>query len=165
DVVGATTTEADGHFAFFALAQGHYTLTVAAASLQPVASSVELPASGHVTRDVEVATRVQLIGVVRTATANAPVPEALTTLIAADGQVVASAITDVDGGFVFDDLNAGVYTVIATGYPPVAAEVHLGVGDPTETVITLGPPRLADAAAGNGAVRSAEREDADHGSD
>ncbi|MGH3797404.1 MAG: MFS transporter, partial [Pseudonocardiaceae bacterium] len=37
DVVGATTTEADGHFAFFALAQGHYTLTVAAASLQPVA--------------------------------------------------------------------------------------------------------------------------------
>ncbi|MGH3793966.1 MAG: carboxypeptidase regulatory-like domain-containing protein [Pseudonocardiaceae bacterium] len=144
DVVGATTTEADGHFAFFALAQGHYTLTVAAASLQPVASSVEMPASGHVTRDVEVATRVQLIGVVRTATAGAPVPEALTTLIAADGQVVASAITDVDGGFVFDDLNAGVYTVIATGYPPVAAEVRLGLGAPNETVITLQPPSLGD---------------------
>ncbi|HEY2762906.1 MAG TPA: hypothetical protein VGJ13_02660, partial [Pseudonocardiaceae bacterium] len=82
----------------------------------------------------------------------------------ADGHVVASAITDQEGGFVFDDLNAGVYTVIATGYPPVAAEVHLGVGASTETVITLGPPRL-DATAGNGAVSSTfEREEAGHGS-
>jgi hypothetical protein len=118
---------------------------VAARSLHPVASSVEVPATGHVTHDVEVADRVQLIGVVRTATAGSPVPEALATLIAADGHVVASAITDQEGGFVFDDLNAGVYTVIATGYPPVAAEVHLGVGAPTEAVITLQPPALDSA--------------------
>ncbi|MCA1674217.1 MAG: hypothetical protein LC799_19175, partial [Actinobacteria bacterium] len=54
---------------------------------------------------------------------------------------------------VFDDLTAGVYTVIASGYPPVATEVSLGSGAPTETVITLRPPTVPDAAAGNGAVR------------
>ncbi|MGH4016272.1 MAG: MSCRAMM family protein [Pseudonocardiaceae bacterium] len=153
DVVGAAATEADGRFSFFELAQGHYTLTVAAPSLQPVAQSVEVPGSGHVTHDVAVAARVQLVGIVRTATAGVPVAEALATLIAADGQVIGSVITDAEGGFIFDDLTAGVYTVIATGYPPVAAEVSLGSGAPTETVITLRPPTLPDTAAGNGAVR------------
>ncbi|PZS30274.1 MAG: hypothetical protein DLM59_11435, partial [Pseudonocardiales bacterium] len=78
-----------------------------------------------------------------------PVPEALATLVDPDGNVVGSAITDSDGEFVFDDLDVGAYTVIATGYPPVATEVLLGVGGPTETVLTLRPPTLpnTDAAA------------------
>lgn len=49
---------------------------------------------------------------------DAPVPEALATLIAADGQVVGSVTTDAEGGFRFEDLAAGAYTLIATGYPP-----------------------------------------------
>ncbi|HEU0089500.1 MAG TPA: MFS transporter [Pseudonocardiaceae bacterium] len=154
NVAGAVRTEPDGRFSFAEIPQGQYTLTVATSALQPVAHSVELPSTGHVTQDVTVAARVQLVGVVRTATSGIPVPEALTTLIAPDGQVVGSAVTDPDGGFVFDDLSAGVYTLIATGYPPVAAEVHLGAGAPTETVITLRPPTLADTATGNGAVRT-----------
>jgi EmrB/QacA subfamily drug resistance transporter len=164
DVVGAVTTEPDGRFSFFELAQGHYTLTVVAARLQPVAQAVEIPSVGHVTHDVQVAARVQLVGIVRSATAGLPVAEALATLIAADGQVVGSTITDNDGAFVFDDLAAGVYTVIATGYPPVATEVSLEAGAPAETVITLRPPTLADAA-GNGAVRgSVTGEGDDHAS-
>jgi hypothetical protein len=142
DVVGAVSTDEQGRFGFVELAQGHYTLTVAAELLQPVARGVEVPAEGHVTLDVEVAARVQLAGVVQTATAGRPVPEALATLIAADGQVVGSMITDDAGGFVFDDLPAGVYTLIATGYPPVAAEVTVSMGAPIETVITLWPPSL-----------------------
>ncbi len=155
DVVGAAGTDPVGRFSFVELAQGHYTLTVAAASLQLVTRGVEIPAEGHVRVDVEVASRVQLTGVVRTATAGVPVPEALATLIAADGQVVGSVITDTEGGFVFDDLAAGVYTLVATGYPPVAAEVNLRMGAPTETVITLWPPTLEPPSAamiGNGAV-------------
>ena len=41
---------------------------------------------------------------------------------------------------------SGTYTVIATGYPPVATQVQLGVGTRVETVITLRPATLADAA-------------------
>ena len=40
---------------------------------------------------------------------------------------------------------SGTYTVIATGYPPVATQVQLGVGTRLETVITLRPATLADA--------------------
>jgi hypothetical protein len=155
DVVGAVSTDEQGQFSFTDLAAGHYTLTVAAATLQPVAQGVEVPGGGHVTRDVVVAARVQLVGVVRTETGGLPVAEALATVVsAADGQVVGSAITDADGGFVFDDLEVGVYTVTAAGYPPVATEVSLEPGGPTETVITLRPPTVPDSAAGNGAVRS-----------
>jgi EmrB/QacA subfamily drug resistance transporter len=153
DVVGAAVTGLDGRFGFTELAAGHYTVTVAAPSLQPVAQGVEVPSGGQVTHDVVVASRVQLVGVVRSATAGLPVAEALATLIGSDGQVVGSVITDAQGGFVFDDLTSGVYTVIATGYPPVATEVSLGSGAPTETVITLRPPTLPGGAAGNGAVR------------
>lgn len=164
DVVAAAGTEPDGCFTFVDLPQGHYTLTVAVPSLQPVARSVEVPAHGHVTHDVEMATRVQLRGVVRTATAGIPVPEALATVIAPDGQVVGSVATDAAGGFIFDDLDPGTYTVIATGYPPVATEVHLDARVPTETVITLRPPTSADAAAGNGTVRSTEGDSDGYGS-
>lgn len=155
DVMGAASTDLDGRFSVVELAQGHYTLTVAAASLQPVVRQVEIPAEGHVTVDVEVAAWVQLSGVVRTATSSVPVPEALATLIASDGQVVGSVITDAEGRFVFDDLAVGAYTLIATGYPPVAAEVNLHRGTPNETVITLWPPTLESplaAVTSNGAV-------------
>lgn len=140
DVAGAMTTDPQGGFGFVELDPGHYTLTVAAESLQPVARGVAIPAQGHVNLDVAVAARVQLAGVVRTATTSLPVPEALATLIAEDGQVAGSVITDANGGFVFDDLPSGAYTLITTGYPPVAAEVTAGIGLPTETVVTLWPP-------------------------
>ncbi|MGH3930319.1 MAG: carboxypeptidase regulatory-like domain-containing protein [Pseudonocardiaceae bacterium] len=140
DVVAVVTTALDGRFAFAELAQGPYTLTVVAPSLPPVARNVEIPSTGQVSCDVDVAARGQLLGTVCTATAGTPVPEALATLVAADGHVVGSVLTGADGGFVFDDLDAGVYTVIATGYPSVATEVNLDAGAPTETVIALAPP-------------------------
>ncbi|MGQ0774979.1 MAG: carboxypeptidase regulatory-like domain-containing protein [Pseudonocardiales bacterium] len=142
DVVAVATTELDGGYAFVELAQGLYTLTVVAPSLPPVARNVEIPSSGQISCDVEVVARGQLVGTVCTATAGAPVSEALATLIAADGHVVGSVLTDADGGFVFDDLDAGAYTVIATGYPPVATELNLGAGAPTKAVIALTPPGL-----------------------
>ncbi|MGH3942023.1 MAG: MFS transporter [Pseudonocardiaceae bacterium] len=162
DVVTAATTESDGRFIFFELAQGQYTLTVAVPGLQPVAHAVEVPGQGLVQHDMEVAARMQLVGIVRTATAGTPVPEALTTLVTSDGQVVGSTITDPAGEFVFDDLDAGVYTVIATGYPPVATEVRLDSHAPNQAVITLRPPTVARAVtAGYSSVNSGG--DDDHG--
>ncbi len=153
DVMGAAITDSHGRFSLIALTQGHCTLTVAAPSLRSVAREVEIPAEGHVTVEVEVVARVQLAGVVRTATVGVPVSEALATLIAADGQVIGSAMTNAEGRFLFEDLPAGAYTLITTGYPPVTTEVNLGVGTPTETVITLWPPSVTSpstATSGNG---------------
>jgi len=173
DVVVTTTTGSDGRFGFLALAHGLYTLTAAATTVHPVACSVDVPARGDVIHDIEVVVRVQLVGSVRTASTGAPVPEALTTLLDADGHVIGSALTGTDGEFVFDDLQAGAYTVIATGYPPVAAEIQVGRETAPETVITLGHSTLghptsghpsgADAAAGNGAIGRVQRVGDQHG--
>jgi len=78
--------------------------------------------------------------------------------------VIGSAITDTGGELIFDDLQAGEYTIIASGYPPVATDVQVGLGASTEAVITLGHPTSADVATGNGAVDSRmQREGDQHG--
>lgn len=141
--------------------------TVTAVSLPPVSRGVQIPAEGHVTVDVEVTARTQLAGAVQTATAGSPVPEALATLIAADGQVVGSVITDASGGFVFDNVATGTYNLITVGYPPVTTEVTLGGEAPTAMVITLEPPIVGPASLesplvamnGNGAVGDSGREE------
>jgi len=53
DVVASTATGSDGRFSFVGLAQGLYTLTVAAAAVHPVAHGVEVPGYGEVTHDIE----------------------------------------------------------------------------------------------------------------
>jgi hypothetical protein len=122
---------------------------------------VDLPGYGEVIHDIEVVARVALVGSVRTAMAGAPVPEALATLLDADGHVIGSAITGSGGEFIFDDLQAGTYTVVASGYPPVATDVQVRMGAPTEAVITLGHPKSVDAATGDGAVDSSVQREAD----
>ncbi|MGO4754453.1 carboxypeptidase regulatory-like domain-containing protein, partial [Streptomyces sp. 2MCAF27] len=59
-------------------------------------------------------------GVVRAGADRRPLPDARVTLVDAAGNVVATATTGEDGAYAFTDLNAGDYTVIASGYPPVA---------------------------------------------
>ena len=144
-----TTTGPDGQYGFTGLAPGLYTLTVAATTLIPVALSVNIPAQGELTHDIEVAVRTRLAGSVRTASAGAPVPEALTTLLDFHGQVIGSMITDLDGRFLFDNLQPSAYTVVATGYPAVATEVQLEPGQLNEIVITLRQPGMANSATGN----------------
>ncbi len=154
DVRAATSTRQDGGFELSNLAEGDYTLTVAALALQPVAHSIQVPAEGHLRHDVEVVARARLLGYVLTASAGLPVPEALVTLMDPEGVVIGSVISGKDGGFVFDDLQPGSYTLIATGYPPVAAEVALSAGEPTETVLTLHPPTLTSGTVADGATSS-----------
>lgn len=43
------------------------------------------------------------------------------TLVDAAGNVVRTTITDADGAYAFTDLTAGEYSLIASGYPPVAS--------------------------------------------
>jgi protocatechuate 3,4-dioxygenase beta subunit len=51
--------------------------------------------------------------------------DALVTLIDTAGNVVGTRTTDVDGNYSFTDLSSEQYTVIASGYPPVATSITL----------------------------------------
>ena len=158
--VGAVTrSDDDGTFRFSDLAEGTYTLTAAASRLAPVAATVRVPADGHVTHDVALATRTRLTGTVRSAGAGRPVAEALATLVGEDGHVVGSRVTGEDGSFRFDDVAHGVYTITASGYAPVASEIEVGPGHPSEVVLSLVPP----TADGPGADPGTEHSDSGAG--
>ncbi|WP_422641082.1 MFS transporter [Streptomyces formicae] len=120
DVLAAGKSAADGGFAFAELVPGPVTLAVNAAGFRPLALPVEIGGRG-VTR-VEAALRSGALvqGTVRAGAARRPLPDARVTLVDAAGNVVATATTGEDGAYAFADLDAGDYTVIATGYPPVA---------------------------------------------
>ncbi|MGN5380854.1 SdrD B-like domain-containing protein [Streptomyces lasalocidi] len=46
-------------------------------------------------------------------------------LLDSAGNVVGTAVTGTDGAYGFTDLDGGEYTVIASGYAPVATSVRL----------------------------------------
>jgi hypothetical protein len=144
-VVAVTRSGGDGAYRFSDLTEGAYTLTASAPRLAPVAETVRVPAEGHVTHDVALATRTQLTGTVRSAGAGRPVAEALATLVSEDGHVVGSRVTGEDGSFRFDDVAHGVYTITASGYAPVASEIEIGPGHPSEVVLSLVPPAVDGA--------------------
>ncbi|MEW1615283.1 MULTISPECIES: DHA2 family efflux MFS transporter permease subunit [unclassified Streptomyces] len=120
DVLATGTSGASGEFAFGELIPGSVTVAVNAAGFRPLALPVEIGGQG-VTR-VEAALRSGALvqGVVRAGSALRPLADARVTLIDAAGNVVATATTGEDGAYAFTDLDAGEYSVIATGYPPVA---------------------------------------------
>ncbi|MEU0921748.1 DHA2 family efflux MFS transporter permease subunit [Streptomyces cyaneofuscatus] len=120
DVLATGTTGQAGEFTFGELVPGSVTVAVNAAGFRPLALPVEVGGQG-VTR-VEAALRAGALvrGVVRAGSAGGPLADARVTLIDAAGNVVATATTGEDGAYAFTDLDAGEYSVIATGYPPVA---------------------------------------------
>ncbi|WP_415957222.1 DHA2 family efflux MFS transporter permease subunit [Streptomyces sp. 021-4] len=120
DVLATGTSGPTGEFAFGELVPGSVTVAVNAAGFRPLALPVEVGGQG-VTR-VEAALRAGALvrGVVRAGSARGPLADARVTLIDAAGNVVATATTGEDGAYAFTDLDAGEYSVIATGYPPVA---------------------------------------------
>ncbi|MFD8408470.1 MFS transporter [Streptomyces anulatus] len=123
DVLATGASGPAGEFAFGELIPGSVTVAVNAAGFRPLALPVEIGGQG-VTR-VEAALRSGALvrGVVRAGSARGPLTDARVTLIDAAGNVVATATTGEDGAYAFTDLDAGEYTVIATGYPPVAGSL------------------------------------------
>ncbi|MFH8417006.1 MFS transporter [Streptomyces collinus] len=118
DLLANGTTGEQGEFSFAELVPGAVTIAVNAAGYRPRALPVEVGGTG-VTRveiDLESGARVQ--GVVRAP--HGPLADARVTLVDQAGNVVGSATTGTDGAYAFTDLDGGEYTVIATGYPPVA---------------------------------------------
>ncbi|GHE01042.1 MFS transporter [Streptomyces alanosinicus] len=130
EVVSSGTSAADGAFALSDLVPGGYTLVVNAPGYRPAALAADVaPGTGEAC-EVRLEPGARLGGVVSTATGD-PLDEAKVTLLDSAGNVVGTAITGPDGAYGFTDLDGGEYTVIASGYAPVAASLRVDGGGTT----------------------------------
>ncbi|MES5819071.1 MFS transporter [Streptomyces sp. RG80] len=124
DLLATGTTGEQGEFGFAELVPGAVTVAVNAAGYRPRALPVEAGGTGVTRVEVELESGAQVLGVVRAP--HGPLADARVTLVDAAGNVVGTATTGSDGAYAFTDLDAGDYTVIATGYPPVATALTVG---------------------------------------
>ncbi|MGF0174860.1 MFS transporter [Streptomyces sp. Marseille-Q5077] len=118
DLLATAATGEQGEFSFAELVPGAVTVAVNAAGYRPRALPVEIGGTGVTRVEVDLEAGAQVQGVVRAP--HGPLADARVTLVDAAGNVVGSATTGPDGAYAFTDLDGGEYTVIATGYPPVA---------------------------------------------
>jgi MFS family permease len=139
EVVAATSTGETGHYAIGDLVTGRYTLAVSAPSCQPAAFGVVIADGQDTTQDAELRPGARVEGAARTA-AGACIPDARITLLDPDGNVAAVATTGPDGKYSLENLPEGEYTVIATGYPPIASTLRVTAGRPHTHDVQLGHP-------------------------
>ncbi|MFI6407888.1 MFS transporter [Streptomyces sp. NPDC050548] len=123
DLLSTGTTGEQGEFAFAELVPGAVTVAVNADGYRPRALPVEVGGTGVTRVEIDLDSGAQVLGVVRAP--HGPLADARVTLVDAAGNVVGTATTGSDGAYAFTDLSGGEYTVIATGYPPVATAVTL----------------------------------------
>lgn len=127
DLLASQTTGERGEFGFAELVPGPVTVAVNAAGFRPRALPVEVGGTGITRVEVDLDAGARLQGVVRAP--HGPLADARVTLVDAAGNVVGTSTTGTDGAYAFTDLDGGDYTVIATGYPPVATALTVtGVG-------------------------------------
>ncbi|WP_189317594.1 MFS transporter, partial [Streptomyces brasiliensis] len=130
DLLATATTGEQGEFSFAELVPGAVTVAVNATGYRPRALPVEVGGTGVTRVEIDLDSGAQLQGVVRAP--HGPLADARVTLVDAAGNVVGTSTTGTDGAYAFTDLNSGDYTVIATGYPPVATALTVtgrGVDD------------------------------------
>ncbi|MBP2405979.1 MFS transporter [Streptomyces syringium] len=137
EVVASTRSGREGDYLISELVSGEYTLAASAPAFRPAALPVTVQSARETRQDIELAGGAVLRGTVR-AGAGRPVEDARVTLLDAGGNVVDTATTGADGAFRFVDLSAGEYTVVATGYPPVATVLQIAGGGRTERDLQLG---------------------------
>ncbi|MFE6757713.1 MFS transporter [Streptomyces sp. NPDC057684] len=138
DVLATGLSGEQGEFTFAELVPGAVTVAVTAAGHRPLALPVEVGGTGVTRVEIELHSGAQVAGVVRAT--GGPLNDARVTLVDAAGNVVATATTGHDGAYAFTDLDSGEYTVIATGYPPVATGLTVNGGGAEGHDITLAHP-------------------------
>jgi EmrB/QacA subfamily drug resistance transporter len=140
EVIASAGTGPDGEFHFDDLVAGTYVVAVSAGGHRPGALPVEVGGPGTTHCEVELPAGARVHGTVRAGTDNLLLADARVTLVDAVGNVVATATTGPDGKYVFEDLAPGPYTVIASGYPPVAEALTVGDTGPETFGLTLSHP-------------------------
>ncbi|MFJ6986186.1 MULTISPECIES: MFS transporter [unclassified Streptomyces] len=138
DLLATGTTGAQGEFGFTELVPGTVTVAVNAAGFRPRALPVEVGTAGVSQVEAVLDAGAHLRGVVRAP--HGPLTDARVTLVDAAGNVLGTATTGPDGAYAFADLDGGEYTVIATGYPPVATSLTVEGGGTDGHDIALGHP-------------------------
>ncbi|NGO48020.1 MFS transporter [Streptomyces ureilyticus] len=138
DVLATGNTGEQGEFDFAELVPGTVTVAVNAAGHRPAALPVEVGAAGVTRVEVDLTAGARLRGIVRAP--HGPLADARVTLVDAAGNVVGTATTGEDGAYAFADLDSGEYTVIATGYPPVATALTVNGRGVDDHDIELGHP-------------------------
>ncbi|WP_328949577.1 MFS transporter [Streptomyces sp. NBC_01220] len=123
DVLATGKSGDAGEFTFGELVPGAVTVAVNAAGFRPLALPVEIGGQGVTRVDAALRAGALVQGVVRAGSGRRPLPDARVTLVDAAGNVIATSTTGEDGAYAFADLDAGEYSVIATGYPPVAGSL------------------------------------------
>jgi len=123
-VVGQTVTDR-GDFVLDGLPAGAVTITAQAPGHRPAATQANVAPGDAVRVEVTLAPTGELAGVVRSP-GGQPLPDAVVTVIAADGEVAGVANTDSAGRYQLDNLAAGDYTVVANVYGTGTALVSLG---------------------------------------
>ncbi|WP_460093176.1 MFS transporter [Streptomyces mexicanus] len=123
DLLATGTTGEQGEFSFTELVPGPVTVAVNATGYRPRALPVEVSGTGITRVEVDLDSGAQLQGTVKAP--HGPLADARVTLVDAAGNVIATATTGTDGAYAFTDLDTGDYTVIATGYPPVATALTI----------------------------------------
>ena len=139
EVLGAGTTGGDGSFAFCELPTGTFTVSVNAAGFRTAAHLIGVDGPGTTRMDITLRTGAHLAGVARTAN-HRPFADARVTLVDAAGSVVGTATTGPNGAYAFTDLDAGDYSLIATGYPPVATALTIEGRGAHSCDVELGHP-------------------------
>ena len=128
EIAGAVTTGADGTYRISPLAEGQYTLVVAAAAYAPLAEQVAAEDGELVQHDVELPASGRVAGTVLTADGDEPFAGARVSLTNEAGTEIAAATADPDGHFALSDVPPGRYTLIASGYRPGVALLPAGNG-------------------------------------
>ncbi|GAA4965673.1 MFS transporter [Kineococcus glutinatus] len=141
DVVATARTDHEGAYALPQLMGGSYVITAQSDHLHPVARNIDVADDAHLPCDLRLTGGGRLVGRVSAASDGHAVAEASVTLVDTEGTVVARAVTDPDGGYAFENLPAGTYTLTAAGYAPVATTVRVDEDGVAATQVELGTSR------------------------
>jgi Carboxypeptidase regulatory-like domain len=140
EIAAAATTGPDGSYRLSQLAEGQYTLVVAAAAYAPLAGQVAVEEGELVQHDVELPASGRVIGTVLSADGDQPFAGAQVTLTNEVGTEIAATTADPDGNFTLSDVPSGRYTLVAGGYRPGVATLPAGNGRTRQADITLTLP-------------------------
>ena len=141
EVVAARSTDAHGRYLIADLAPGRYALALSAPAYQPAALPVTVADGDATTQDAELRSGARVHGTART-TAGDAIPDARVMLLDSDGNVAGLAQTGADGGYSFENLPEGDYTVVASGYPPAASRLRVSSGEAQAHDVQLGHPEM-----------------------
>jgi hypothetical protein len=143
--VTTVRTQATGQFSFAGAVAGTYSLLIRADGHASVQQTITIPASGVTNLVFDLASENTLRGTIRDALTGQAIPGALTLLVRNDNDLLRdTTFSDEAGGYEFDGLAAGSYTLLARAddhQTVVIANLTLGTGAGLRDV-SLGAPSV-----------------------